>query len=46
MYPYYNGKVRLHNHDVQRIQLIYGVRRTSQRIIEYFRKRMLRNWGG
>jgi hypothetical protein len=46
MYPYYNGKVRLHNHDVQRIQLIYGARRTSQRIIEYFRKRMLRKWGG
>jgi hypothetical protein len=46
MYPYYNGKVQLHNHDVQRIQLIYGARSLSKRITEYFRKRMLRNWGG
>ena len=46
MYPYYNGRVRLHNHDVQRIQSIYGVRKLSQRIIDYFRKRMHRKWGG
>jgi len=45
MYPYYNGKVRLHNHDVQRIQSIYGARGLSKRIINYFRKRMLRKWG-
>jgi hypothetical protein len=46
MYPYYNGKVQLHDHDVQRIQSIYGARGLSRRIIDYFRKRMLRKWGG
>jgi hypothetical protein len=45
MYPYYNGKVQLHSHDVQRIQSIYGERKLSQRIIDYFRRRMLRKWG-
>ena len=46
MYPYYNGKVQLHDHDVQRIQSIYGARGLSKRIIDYFRKRMHRKWGG
>jgi len=46
MYPYYNGMVQLHDHDVQRIQSIYGARGLSRRIIDYFRKRMLRKWGG
>ena len=45
MYPYYNGRVVLHNHDVQRIQSIYGERKLSQRILDYFRKRMQRKWG-
>ena len=45
MYPYYNGRVVLHNHDVSRIQSIYGARTLSSRIIDIFRKRMLRRWG-
>ena len=45
MYPYYNGRVVLHNHDVSRIQNIYGTRKLSERILDYFRKRMLRKWG-
>jgi hypothetical protein len=44
MYPYYSGKVILHEHDVDRIQSIYGVRKLSQRIIDYFRRRNQRNW--
>jgi hypothetical protein len=44
MYPYYNGNVTLHHHDVQRIQAFYGKRGLSKRIISYFRKRMQRKW--
>ncbi len=44
MYPYYNGRVVLHNHDSERIQSIYGKRNISSRFIDYFRKRMLRKW--
>ena len=44
MYPYYNGRVVLHNHDSERIQSIYGKRGLKQHFIDYFRKRMLRNW--
>ena len=44
MWPYYNGRVVLHNHDVSRIQSIYGARTLSSRIIDIFRKRMLRRW--
>ena len=45
MYPYYSGRVLLHNHDVERIQLMYGKRKLLKQIIDYFRKRMLRKWG-
>ena len=45
MYPYYNGRVVLHNHDVERIQRIYGERKLSERILDYFRSRMQRKWG-
>ena len=45
MYPYYNGRVVLHDHDVERIQNIYGTRKLSERIVDYFRRRMLRKWG-
>jgi len=45
MYPYYNGRVVLHNHDVERIQRIYGERKLSERILDYFRRRMQRKWG-
>ena len=44
MYPYYNGRVVLSNHDVSRIQSIYGARKLGQRILDYFRNRMLRKW--
>jgi len=44
MYPYYSGKVVLHSHDVSRIQSFYGKRSISKRIIEYFRRRMIRKW--
>lgn len=80
MYPYYSGKVVLHDegdrkylihgqelplseeaievykkngvypkavglaHDVDRIQKFYGKRKINNRIIEYFRRRMLRKW--
>ena len=44
MYPYYNGRVTLHDHDVGRIQSFYGKRSTNNRVISYFRKRMLRKW--
>ena len=44
MYPYYNGRVVLHNHDVERIQKFYGNRNLKSRIIDYFRKRMMRKW--
>ena len=46
MFPFYSGKVLLHDHDVARIQTFYGKRSLSQQIIEYFRKRMTRKWGG
>ena len=45
MYPYYNGRVVLHDHDVTRIQTMYGKRTLSERIIDIFRKRMQRRWG-
>ena len=45
MFPYYSGIVRLHSHDVNRIQSFYGKRSISQQIIDYFRKRMVRKWG-
>jgi len=45
MYPYYNGMVVLHDHDVERIQGIYGKRKFKSFILDYFRKRMLRKWG-
>jgi predicted Zn-dependent protease len=45
MYPYYNARVILHSHDVQRIQSMYGERKLLKQIIDYFRKRMLRKWG-
>ena len=45
MYPYYNGRVVLHNHDSERIQSIYGYRGLKQHFIDYFRRRMLRKWG-
>ena len=44
MYPYYNGEVVLHNHDVERIQSFYGKRTLYIRIINYFKKRMKRKW--
>ena len=44
MYPYYNGRVTLHDHDVKRIQTFYGKRNLSSQVIAYFRKRMLRKW--
>jgi hypothetical protein len=44
MFPYYSGKVILHEHDVERIQSFYGVRKLSQRIIDYFRRRNVRKW--
>jgi len=44
MYPYYNGRVTLHDHDVKRIQSFYGKRKLSTQILSYFRKRMLRKW--
>ena len=80
MYPFYSGKVVLHDkgdrkysiygqelpltreavetykksgvtpepvgqaHDVDRIQIFYGKRSMNQRIIDYFRRRMLRKW--
>ena len=31
-------------HDVDRIQMFYGKRSINQRIIDYFRRRMLRKW--
>ena len=31
-------------HDVDRIQSFYGKRTINQRIIDYFRRRMLRKW--
>jgi len=45
MYPYYNGRVVLHKHDSERIKSIYGARKLSSQIIDYFRRRMLRKWG-
>ena len=45
MYPYYNGRVVLHDHDSQRIRSIYGERKLSEQIIDYFKRRMLRKWG-
>jgi hypothetical protein len=45
MFPYYSGKVRLHTHDVGRIQSFYGKRSISKQVIDYFRKRMVRKWG-
>ena len=48
MFPYYSGLVVLHDkegHDVGRIQEFYGKRRISDRIIDYFRRRMQRKWG-
>ena len=42
MYPYYNGKVVLHNHDIERIQTFYGKRKLHSRLIQILRKRMLR----
>jgi hypothetical protein len=45
MYPYYNGRVVLHKHDSERIKSIYGARKLSDQIIDYFRRRMLRKWG-
>ena len=44
MYPYYSGKVVLHEHDINRIQNFYGKRSISKQIIDYFRRRMIRNW--
>lgn len=44
MYPYYSGKVVLHEHDIVRIQNFYGKRSISKQIIDYFRRRMIRNW--
>lgn len=44
MYPYYSGKVVLHDHDIARIQNFYGKRSISKQIIDYFRRRMIRNW--
>lgn len=44
MYPYYSGKVVLHEHDIERIQSIYGERNLSQRILDYFRRRNQRKW--
>ena len=44
MYPYYSGKVLLHEHDVLRIQTFYGKRTISKQIIDYFRDRMTRKW--
>ena len=46
VYPYHSGKVLLHEHDVDRIQQFDGKRSISNQIIEYFRKRMTRKWGG
>ena len=46
MYPYYSGKVLLHDHDITRIQTFYGKRSISSQIIDYFRRRMTRKWGG
>ena len=46
MFPFYSGKVLLHDHDVARVQTFYGKRSLSNQIIEYFRKRMTRKWGG
>ena len=45
MFPFYSGIVRLHSHDVDRIQSFYGKRSISEQIIDYFRKRMFRKWG-
>ena len=45
MYPYYNGRVVLHKHDSERIKSIYGARKLSDQIIDYFKRRMLRKWG-
>jgi len=45
MFPYYSGIVKLHTHDVDRIQQFYGKRSLSQQIIDYFRRRMQRKWG-
>lgn len=44
MYPFYSGKVLLHEHDVLRIQTFYGKRSISKQIIDYFRDRMTRKW--
>ena len=44
MYPYYNGKVVLHNHDIERIQTFYGKRKLHSRLIQILRKRMLRRY--
>ena len=44
MYPYYSGKVLLHEHDVLRIQTFYGKRSISKQVIDYFRRRMTRKW--
>tara|TARA_R110002020_G_scaffold441981_1_gene653104 strand:- start:12661 stop:13371 length:711 start_codon:yes stop_codon:yes gene_type:complete len=44
MYPYYNGGVVLHDHDVERIQKIYGKRNIGGWIISYFRDRMGRKY--
>jgi len=45
MYPYYNGRVVLHEHDVERIQSIYGKRGLANYIVNYFRARVQRKWG-
>ena len=45
IYPYYNGRVVLHKHDSERIKSIYGARKLSDQIIDYFKRRMLRKWG-
>ena len=44
MYPYYNGRVVLHDHDVERIQKIYGKRSIGGWIISYFRDRLERKY--
>ncbi len=42
MYPFYNGVVNLHPHDINRIQSFYGARSLSQRWLDYFARRLAR----
>lgn len=41
MFPYYNGRVALHDNDVERIQKFYGKRALSSITIDYFKRRLL-----